>query len=113
MKTTLSTSQAVRLLLSDTNANWSPAGARALIEYLEDLESSEGIELEIDIVAIRCDYSEYDSALEAAMEYGFEPNPTLGEDAQSAADKEDNALDWLNDRTCVITFGTGVIIATF
>jgi hypothetical protein len=113
MKSTLSTSQAVRLLLSDTNANWSPAGARALIEYLEDFESSQGVELELDTVALRCDYSEFDSALEAAVEYGFEPNPNLGEDAQDADDREDDALDWLNERTCVIMFDTGVIVASF
>ena len=118
MKTTLSTSQAVRLLLSDTNANWSRAGARALIEYLEDFESSQGVELELDTVALRCDYSEYDSALTAAVEYGYTPDFELGdvcwdEPAQDAADKEDAALDWLNERTCVIVFDTGVIVASF
>jgi hypothetical protein len=113
MKTTLSTSQAVRLLLSDTNANWSPAGARALIEYLEDFESSQDVELELDIVALRCDYSEYDSALQAALDQGFEPNPTLGEEAQSEEDKELDALDWLTDHTTVIKFPCGIIIANF
>lgn len=113
MKTTLSTSQAVRLLLSDTNANWSPAGARALVEYLEDIESSEGVELELDVVAIRCDYSEYDSAWEAAIEYGYEPNPTLGEEAQDDDDRELDALDWLTDHTAVIKFPCGVIVANF
>ncbi len=113
MKTTLSTSQAVRLLLSDTNANWSPAGARALVEYLEDIESSEGVELELDVVAIRCDYSEYDSALQAALDQGFEPNPTLGEEAQDDDDRELDALDWLTDQTTVIKFPAGIIIANF
>jgi len=113
MKTTLSTSQAVRLLLSDTNANWSPAGARAPIEYLEDFEYSQGVELELDIVAIRCEYSEFETAWEAAIEYGYEPNPTLGEEAQSEEDKELDALDWLTDHTAVIKFPAGIIIATF
>ena len=113
MKTTLSTSQATRLLISDTNANWSPAGARALVEYLEDFEYSQGVELELDIVAIRCDYSEFESALEAATEYGYEPNPTLGEEAQDADDKELDALDWLADHTAVIKFTAGIIIANF
>ena len=113
MKTTLSTSQAVRLLLSDTNAKWSPDGALALVEHLEEIESSRGVELELDIVAIRCDYSEFESALEAAMEYGYEPNPTLGEEAQSEENKELDALDWLDDHTSIIKFDTGIIIATF
>jgi len=113
MKHTLSTCEAVNLLLSDTNANWSRAGARALVEYLEDVESSQGDEIELDTVALRCDYSEFDSALEAAIEYGFEPNPNLGEDAQGADDRELDALDWLSDHTVVIKFPAGVIVANF
>ncbi len=113
MKTTLSTSQAVNLLLSDSNAGWSRAGARALVEYLEEIESSEGDEIEFDACALRCDYSEWETALEAAIEYGYEPNPNLGEEAQDADDRELDALDWLTDHTAVIKFPAGIIIATF
>jgi hypothetical protein len=113
MKTTLSTSQAAELLKSDTNANWSRSGAYALVEYLEQLEEDTGEELELDVVAIRCDYSEHESALEAALEYGFEPNPNLGEEPQSEEDKEADALAWLQDNTQVIEFDGGIIIANF
>jgi len=68
MKTTLSASQAVDLLKADSNARWSRAGAYALVEHLEQLESDCGTEIEFDVVAIRCDYSEYDSALQAALD---------------------------------------------
>jgi hypothetical protein len=113
MKTTLSTSEAVNRLMSDDNANWSRAGARALVEHLEDLESSEGTELELDTVALRCDYSEWDTALEAAIKYGYEPDPALGEDSQDDDDKELDALDWLADQTVVIKFPAGIIVAKF
>ena len=113
MKLTLSTSEAVNRLLSDTNASWSRAGARALVEHLEELEDANGEELELDVVALRCDYSEWDSALECAIEHGFEPNPNLGEEAQDASDKENDALDWLQDRCIVILFDTGVIVSAF
>ena len=113
MKATLSTSQAAELLKADTNARWSRAGARALVEHLEQLEEDCGTEIEFDAVAIRCDYSEYDSALEAAKEYGFEPNPNLGEEEQSEEDKEADALSWLQDQTEVIEFSGGVIIRSF
>lgn len=113
MKTTITTSQAVDLLKADTNANWSRSGAFALVEYLEQLEEDTGEEIEFDAVAIRCDYSEYKSALEAANEYGFEPNPNLGEEAQSEEDKEADALSWLQDHTQVIQFEGGVIIQNF
>jgi hypothetical protein len=113
MKTTLSTSQAVDLLKADNNARWSRSGARALVEHLEQLEEDTGEEIEFDAVAIRCDYSEHESALQAALEQGFEPNPNLGEEAQSEEDKEADALSWLQDQTEVIEFEGGVIIRSF
>ena len=59
MKTTLNTSEAASLLMADENADWTRAGAYALIEHLEQLEEDCGItEFEFDRVALRCDYSE-------------------------------------------------------
>jgi hypothetical protein len=113
MKATLSTSQAADLLKADTNARWSRAGARAVCEYLEQMEEDTGTEIEFDAVAIRCDWSEYASALEASKEQGYEPNPNLGEEAQSEEDKEADALSWLQEQTQVIEFDGGVIIASF
>lgn len=114
MKTTLTTSQAADLLKSDSNANWSRAGAYALVEHLEELEEDTGTEIEFDVVAIRCDYSEYSSALEAALDQGFDPETDLdGDDEQDDDDKEADALAWLQDQTQVIEFEGGVIIASF
>lgn len=109
MKATLSTSQAVDLLKSDSNARWSRSGAYALVEHLEQLEEDCGTEIEFDVVAIRCDFSEYSSALEAAQDYGFvtEENNTEEEALES------EALEWLIDRTQVIQFQGGVIIQGF
>ena len=108
MKATLSTYQAADLLKADSNANWSRSGALALVEHLEQLEEDCGTEIEFDAVAIRCDYSEYASALEAAKEYGFEPEEDAGEE-----EREQAAIEWLQDQTQVIEFHGGVIIASF
>jgi hypothetical protein len=108
MKLTLTTSAAAELLKVDQYARWSRAGARALVEHLEQLEEDCGTEIEFDAVSIRCDYSEYDNALEAAKEQGFEPDEDEDEDT-----KEASALDWLCDRTEAITFGEGIIIRNF
>jgi hypothetical protein len=113
MKATLTTSQAAAMLKADTNANWSYDGAYAMIEYLEQLEEDTGAEMEFDAVAIRCDYSEYESALQAANDQGFEPNPNLCDEEQSDEDKESDALAWLQDNTQVIEFEGGVIIQNF
>lgn len=44
-------------LLQDEWANWSYDGAHALAEYLEEL--AEDMDIELDIVAIRCEFNEY------------------------------------------------------
>jgi hypothetical protein len=66
MYSNLSTAEAINLLMGDDNADWSRDGAEALIEYLEELESSDSKSIEFDRVAFRCEYSEYYSILEAA-----------------------------------------------
>ena len=108
MKKTLTTNQAADLLVADDNAGWSYAGARALVEHLESIEDDTGEEIEFDRVAFRCDFSEYPNAREAAKECGWEPD----EDADSE-DAEEAALEWLNNRTTVITFDGGVIVRQF
>jgi hypothetical protein len=108
MKKTLSTSEAADLLAADDNAGWSYAGARALMEHIEWVEEDTGEEIEFDRVALRCEFSEYESAREAAEEYGWEPDEDADKDAI-----EEAALEWLNDRTTVIEFSGGVIIQQF
>ena len=106
MKQTLTTDQAANLLVADDNAGWSYAGALALVEHLEAVENDTGEEIEFDRVALRCDFSEYESAREAAEEYGWEPD-------EDAEDAEEAAREWLNDRTTVIEFSGGVIVQLF
>ena len=116
MYTNLSTDEAIKLLKEDDGADWSWDGAKALIEYLEELES-EGKPIEFDRVALRCEYSEYSSALEAAQDYGFTPPENEDDDDDNDEDDEDEkesaALAYLEDRTTVIQFNNGVIIQQF
>lgn len=107
MKQTLTTNQIADALRQDPYAGWSYKGALALAEYLEELEADLGEEMELDIVALRCDFSEYDSAREAAVDFGY----TLESEDDIAQD--DEALEWLDDNTYVITFGGGVIVRSF
>lgn len=60
-----------------------------LFDYFEELEDSTGQEIELDPIAICCDYSE-DSPSDIARNY---------DDAPSDAD---DVADWLADRTSVI-----------
>lgn len=111
MYTNLSTTEAIKLLKEDDNANWSWSGAEALIEYLEKLESSGGKSIEFDRIAIRCEYSEYSSALEAAKDYDF--TPSENEDDEDEDVIEAAAIAYLENRTTVIKFNGGVIIQQF
>lgn len=111
MYQSLSTRKATQLLMDDSSVNWSWSGAEALIKYLEDLEEDTGIRIEFDVVGIRCDYTEYASALEAALQYDFQPP---GNDDDDDDDEiEAAALAYLEYRTTVIVFERGVVIANF
>jgi hypothetical protein len=89
--------------------NFTYAGLQALFEYLEELEESTGEKMELDVIAICCDFSEYPTALEAAEQYGFQSGPDDDED-----EREESAKDYLADNTSVIDVGTtGVIIQDY
>ena len=108
MHQNISTDEAIKLLKEDDNADWSWSGAEALVGYLEGLEDSLGESIAFDRVAIRCEYSEYSSALETAEHYGFIP-----EDDEDEDDVESSAITYLENRTTVIKFEGGVIIQQF
>ena len=98
---------------------FSYAGLGALFDYLEEYEDSCDTEIELDVIALCCDYCEYDSATEAAGEYGWDFPDSMeedGEDPEEYAERiEEEALDWLRDQTTVIDgySGTSVIISQF
>lgn len=55
---------------SDTyKDNFSYEGKRALFDYLEDLSEDTGEDIELDTIAICCEYSEYDSIEEVQAQY--------------------------------------------
>lgn len=58
---TLSTNEVAHILLADDYAKWSYEAATTLAEYYDDLSDDLGESWELDITAIRCDWSEYDN----------------------------------------------------
>ena len=88
----------------------------ALFEYIENYEEDTGIRVELDVIALCCEFAEYENAITAAADYGFtsELEAEDYEDAESYEDaKEEEALEWLQDRTIVISFDGGLIIQNF
>jgi len=52
--------------------NFSYEGLQALFNYFEDYEDQTGEEIELDVIAICCDFTEYESLEEFQGEYGEE-----------------------------------------
>ena len=97
MKTTLSTTQATDLLM-EVEAFGTCKDAYSLCysmaQYLEEYEESTGEELELDPIAIRCEYRAI-TLDEAVREYHWEiPSHLIDDDGE--------VLEWLQDRTEVI-----------
>jgi len=118
MKTTLSTTEAANILANDENSSFSRAGAYALVEYLEQLEEDLGEEIEFCHVAIRCDYSEYDSLQEWAVDYFGTPMDEwceeIGADKGDNDDKLDEKIrEYIQDRGQLIEFSGGIIVSSF
>lgn len=98
MKQELTTYQVAHLLLADKENNgYTYAGAFALAEWFEQMESDTGEAIEFDAVAIRCDWNEYSSLRSAYAEH-------TGTDE----DKVDASDEWLEryftERTNIILF---------
>ena len=88
--------------------NFSRAARRALFEYLKEMEKDCGEELELDPIAVCCDWSEYSSGIDWAGDYGHD----LDEE-QDEADQEEEAMEYLRDNTQVIEFDGGIVVAAF
>jgi len=100
---TLSTYDIADRLLRDSNACWSRPGALALAEYLQSIEDDTGEQMEFDAVAIRCDYSEYPTAVDAHNDI------TSGHDLTE--NDEETALVRMREIGQVIEFKGGIIIS--
>ena len=84
-------------------------GKKALFEYIENLEQDTGDEMELDVIALCCEFTEYDNALDAGLIY----NGLLNVESLTEDEKEKNALEFLRDNTLAITFDGGIIIQDF
>lgn len=92
------------------NTNFSYNGLRALYDYLEQLGDDIGEEIDLDVIALCCDYSEYESALDCIKDCGYNHEP---DKEQTEEEQEEAAREYLRDNTTLIEFETGIIIQEF
>lgn len=102
------------ILRKDEYAHWSYGATKALFNYYEQLSEDIGEDIELDPIAIRCEWSEYDSAWEAMETYQPYDMPVIdleenkdenGDDLDlvEVSDLEEKvAREWLEDRTTVL-----------
>jgi len=106
---------------------------KALFDYIEEYEDSCGTEIELDVIAICCEFTQYDSAVEAAKDlitdFDIGACPHCSEELRNAGDKpmskcpgcgqdfkeelEERALEELRDNTIVIEYDGGVVVQSF
>ena len=56
----------------DRSNNFSRCGLSALYEYLPEYEADTGVELELDVIGLCCDFTEYESLEDFRNSYGTE-----------------------------------------
>lgn len=102
--------------LSETYKNsFSYEGLNALFQYFEDHEESGDGAIELDPIAICCEFTEYPSAVDAAQNHGCEEVVDLEPHGnvdllEVTALEENQALEWLSERTPVIRCENGNVI---
>lgn len=114
MKETLTVSDIAEQLRRDENANWSPAGARALAEFLDENTPEDA---EFDRVEIRCDWSEYDGLRDWADDYcggADEAKSSIGWDDDADEESiETEIRNYITERGILIEFDGGIIVSSF
>jgi hypothetical protein len=109
MKKTLTQYDIAEELMNDINAAWTRAGAFALAEYFEQIEMDTNEELDFDAVAIRCDFSQYESLQDWAKDYC--PSDWVNFLTYENPDKA--IREYIQERGELIEFNGGIIVSSF
>lgn len=107
MKKTLNESQFIDewRQWEDRKDQFSYGALKALFAWYEEYEESTGEEMELDIVAICCDWAEYDTCEEYAREFFDFEGMTYDEDGAEELtpdEVEEKAREFLEERTTVL-----------
>lgn len=117
MKQTVNSYQFVdAFTLAGRGDQFSSAGLFALYDYYDELEQDTGEEVELDVVAICCDWAEYADLADWARDYFSHETwlDDLGLD-EGATDEEIEAAarEYVQDNGQLIEFNGGVIVSGF
>lgn len=86
--------------------NFSYEGLRVLFDYLEEYEEETGEEIEFDVIALCCDFSEY-TIEELANDY---LGSVESETKEELKERKQEALDYVTERTTLLTVNNDTVI---
>lgn len=114
MKTTVSRYDFERAFAdAERKDQFSYEGLKALFDYLEDYEEQTGEEIELDVIALCCDYYE-DTPEDIARNYSIDLSHLNPEDDDYEEQCIDAVRDYLNENTTLVgETSTGFVYACF
>ena len=105
MKTEMTTYECAKALTHDEYANWTRSAAFALVEYLEQMEDDCGTQIKFDPVALRCEFSEYESLQDFAQQFWATDSQRLTRD--------EVIKEYIEHRSTLIEFDGGILVQDF
>jgi hypothetical protein len=114
MKTTVSRYDFERAFVdADRKENFSYEALGLLFDYFESYEEETGQEIELDVIAICCEYSE-DTLESIAANYRIDLTDDDGDDTLRDSEKAEIVRDYLNDNTMLVgETATGFVYVAF
>jgi len=103
---TLSTSDISCALMRDEYAGWSLEAADALAEYIENLAYETGEAIELDTVALRCDW-DTNTADQVAADYDYDIDVS---DCEDSDERYEVVIEYLRNNTTVIELSNGELL---
>jgi hypothetical protein len=100
MKITVNESLFLQSFRQTRPDQFSRAALVALFEWLEEIDRESGSEMDLDVIAICCYWTEYSDEREAAEVYGWEEG-------------QGSPLDFLRQSTTALEFSGGVLVLNF
>ena len=113
---TLTTNQAADMIHAVYDgSSFTYTGAYALAEYIEEMEDDGVGTIEMDPIALSCEYGEHLGLLEWADDYGlsFDALGLCWADYDDAGTITDAIREHLQDNTTLIEFDGGIIVQGF
>ena len=111
MKTTVNAHDFVEAFARIRPDQFSRAALLALFEHLTEVERESETEMELNVIALCCQWTEYSTMQEAAEAYGWESEESGDDERADTSERE--AQEFLADETTVLEFEGGVLVLNF